>query len=544
VDGGGKNNGMNAITLSPLPFCPSVPLCLPLPFLYHFTQKVLNAAFFVLLLSSFAAAAPRSSVIQGIRTISSADATRVVISLSGPISYELVAEPSATVSTAPTRLHVRFSPAGLAPGVRTTAKVEDGLLKEVRTGLIEDSVIRVSLEVERLGTYRATRFRSPDQLVIQLRKQQHSITPIGLPPRLPNLTTSQKVVSDRQIAMTQSSPVPLPPASTRLSEKSSPQVITNEAKRGVREKEPPPSLPAPRHDTPLPNAQTATKNSEPAPSPFPSSLPSPPTTPTDRQAAIILPLPAPIRPPTKVEEPEPIPSPAQKRYRIMIDPGHGGSDPGTQSASGLQEKTVVLAVSKRLAQKLRARLGAEVALTRTTDVFIPLPERTARANAAKADLFISIHANASPNAETHGIETYYLNNTEDRATIRLAKLENGIRARQQLPQREASLSYILSDLIQTGKEEESISLAQAVQTALVNQARTAVPHANDLGVKKGPFYVLVGAHMPCILVELAFLSHATEAQRLGSTTYQETLAEGLYRGIAEFLRNGPSAKNL
>jgi len=228
----------------------------------------------------------------------------------------------------------------------------------------------------------------------------------------------------------------------------------------------------------------------------------------------------------------------------MLDPGHGGSDPGAQGINGLQEKAVVLAVSKRLAQKLRTRLGADVILTRTDDVFIPLPERTARANAAKADLFVSIHANASPNPETHGIETYYLNNTEDRATIRLAKLENGIRAKQQLPQREDSLSYILSDLIQTGKEEESIALARAIQVALVNQVRTTVPLANDLGVKRGPFYVLVGAHMPCVLVELAFLTHADEVRRLGSASYQETLAEGLFHGIADFLRADLSAKNL
>jgi len=228
----------------------------------------------------------------------------------------------------------------------------------------------------------------------------------------------------------------------------------------------------------------------------------------------------------------------------MLDPGHGGSDPGAQGINGLQEKAVVLAVSKRLAQKLRTRLGADVILTRTDDVFIPLPERTARANAAKADLFVSIHANASPNPETHGIETYYLNNTEDRATIRLAKLENGIRAKQQLPQREDSLSYILSDLIQTGKEEESIALARAIQVALVNQVRTTVPLANDLGVKRGPFYVLVGAHMPCVLVELAFLTHTDEVRRLGSASYQETLAEGLFHGIADFLRADLSAKNL
>jgi N-acetylmuramoyl-L-alanine amidase len=107
-----------------------------------------------------------------------------------------------------------------------------------------------------------------------------------------------------------------------------------------------------------------------------------------------------------------------------------------------------------------------------------------------------------------------------------------------------SLSYILSDLIQTGKEEESVALAEAVQTALVDQARNTVPLARDLGVKQGPFYVLVGAHMPCVLVELAFLTHPDEGQRLGSASYQETLAEGLFLGIADFLRTGLSAKNL
>jgi len=436
-----------------------------------------------LLPSSVAAAAQHLPTIQGIRTISSADETRVVISLSAPIAYELIPDPSAS----PSRLYIRFSPASLAPGARTTAKVDDGLLKEVRTGLVADSIIRVSLEVERLGTYRATAFRSPDQVVIQLRKQ-------------PEMRIAAR-----------------PPVRPRSDEATPPSLKDSGGSQTI--------LTLPLSAPPLP------------------SLPQP-SKPVERQVAIIPPHPTPtfLRP--QIQEQPTEPSVPNLRYRIMLDPGHGGSDPGAQGVNGLQEKTVVLAVSKRLAQKLRTRLGADVLLTRTEDVFIPLPERTARANAAKADLFISIHANASPNPETHGIETYYLNNTEDRATIRLAKLENGIRAKQQLPQREVSLSYILSDLIQTGKEEESVALAQSVQTALVNQARTTVPLAHDLGVKKGPFYVLVGAHMPCVLVELAFLTHADEVQRLGSATYQETLAEGLFHGIADFLRTGLSAKNL
>ena len=451
--------------------------------LWSFARKVLCGTFLILLPSSVAAAAQHLPTIQGIRTISSADETRVVISLSAPIAYELIPDPSAS----PSRLYIRFSPASLAPGARTTVKVDDGILKEVRTGLVADSIIRVSLEVERLGTYRATAFRSPDQVVIQLRKQ-------------PEMRIAAR-----------------PPVRPRSDEVTPPSLQDSGGSQTV--------LTLPLYAPPLPS-------------------PPQPSKPVERQVAIIPPHPTPTLPRPQIQEQPTEPSVPNLRYRIMLDPGHGGSDPGAQGVNGLQEKTVVLAVSKRLAQKLHTRLGADVLLTRTEDVFIPLPERTARANAAKADLFISIHANASPNPETHGIETYYLNNTEDRATIRLAKLENGIRAKQQLPQREVSLSYILSDLIQTGKEEESVALAQSVQTALVNQARTTVPLAHDLGVKKGPFYVLVGAHMPCVLVELAFLTHADEVQRLGSATYQETLAEGLFHGIADFLRTGLSAKNL
>jgi N-acetylmuramoyl-L-alanine amidase len=228
----------------------------------------------------------------------------------------------------------------------------------------------------------------------------------------------------------------------------------------------------------------------------------------------------------------------------MLDPGHGGHDPGAQGINGLSEKTVVLAVSKRLAKKLRQRLSVEVLVTRNRDIFVPLPERTARANAAKADLFISIHANASPNTAMHGIETYYLNNTNDRATMRLAKIENGLRQQSRQQRRGTELTFILSDLIQTGKEEESISLARSLQHSLVNHAREHYPEARDLGVKKGPFYVLVGAHMPCVLVETAFLTHPIEGKRLGLSTYQDALAEGLFQGISRFLRSELSAKNL
>jgi N-acetylmuramoyl-L-alanine amidase len=173
-----------------------------------------------------------------------------------------------------------------------------------------------------------------------------------------------------------------------------------------------------------------------------------------------------------------------------------------------------------------------------------LEERTARANAAGADLFISLHVNASDNPEVRGIETYYLNNSNDRATIRLAALENGLQHVASTAPQQTGLSYILSDLIQTGKEEESISLANHLQYALVSRAKKRNPHVRNIGVKKGPFYVLVGAHMPCVLVEAGFITNKAERRLLLSKTYQEDLAEGLYQGIAKFLREQEQAKSL
>ncbi|MGE0679395.1 MAG: N-acetylmuramoyl-L-alanine amidase [Candidatus Binatia bacterium] len=227
---------------------------------------------------------------------------------------------------------------------------------------------------------------------------------------------------------------------------------------------------------------------------------------------------------------------------IMLDPGHGGKDPGAIGAGRVSEKDVVLAISKRVGRKLTARLPVKVLYTRSSDVFIPLEERIAKANAAQADLFVSVHANASTNADLQGVETYYLNNTNDRATIRLASLENGLRPGGN--SRNDSLSFLLSDLIQSGKEEDSIALANHLQESIVTRVRKQYSSVRNLGVKKGPFYVLVGAHMPCVLVETAFLTHAVEGRYVARPEYQEALAEGLFLGIARFLRTGRTEKSL
>ena len=255
-----------------------------------------------------------------------------------------------------------------------------------------------------------------------------------------------------------------------------------------------------------------------------------------------------IAPPTAgaaapVASAKPAAAPARRdfaRPRIVIDPGHGGKDPGAQGYA--TEKLVTLAVAHRLADHLRERLGAETILTRDGDDTLELSDRTERANAEGADLFVSIHANASRNREAAGIETFYLNNTNDRATIRLAAMENGL---AYVPQARGSrLRYILSDLLQVGKIEESVRLARTVQRTLVGHLARRYTDVADLGVKQGPFYVLVGAHMPCVLVEVSFLTHPVEGRRLGSTAYQAAVAEGLYAGVAAYLADDRRGRTL
>jgi len=246
------------------------------------------------------------------------------------------------------------------------------------------------------------------------------------------------------------------------------------------------------------------------------------------------------------EEPAPAAPPAAPPVpglhpKIVLDPGHGGTDPGAEGFA--VEKAVTLDIARQLALLLRERVQADVVLTRAGDATLPLAARTARANAEGADLFVSIHANASRSRRLHGVETYVLDNTSDHATMRLAAMENGLDLIT--PRRDrADLRYILSDLVQVGKMEESAALATAVQHALVRQLAARYRGIADLGVKRGPFYVLVGAYMPCVLVETSFLTHPAEGRRLAGREYRAAVAEGIYAGIARFLADTRRARTL
>lgn len=216
--------------------------------------------------------------------------------------------------------------------------------------------------------------------------------------------------------------------------------------------------------------------------------------------------------------------------RIILDPGHGGFDSGAVNGHGLLEKDVTLDIARRVKATLERNSSIAVHLTREEDVFVPLARRTAYANKKQGDAFVSLHLNASPSHSARGLETYYLDTTDDEASRLLAERENGV-----VPGGEVDdLTFILSDLIQSGKLEESVELSHALQGAVYQASRPVYREAKSHGVKKGPFFVLVGAHMPCTLIELFFIDNPHDGAKLATEPFRSIVSEGLAQGLTRF----------
>ncbi len=245
-----------------------------------------------------------------------------------------------------------------------------------------------------------------------------------------------------------------------------------------------------------------------------------------------------VEPPAPAERPDAAPAPPARRERerqairrIVVDAGHGGHDPGAIGPRRVREKDVTLAMARRLSSKLRAE-GFEVVLTRNADRYLALEERTALANTARGDLFVSIHANAHPRRNRSGVETYFLNVADDRYAARLAARENGLDAEEGL----GDVARILTDLDAKASADSSRRLAQMVQREVLGGVRSRIGDVRDLGVKSALFYVLLGARMPAVLVETAFISNRVEERRLASSRYQDEVAAGIARAVTTFAR--------
>lgn len=216
---------------------------------------------------------------------------------------------------------------------------------------------------------------------------------------------------------------------------------------------------------------------------------------------------------------------------IVLDPGHGGGDAGATAGVDQVEKEITLDIARRVRVLLEKRYGFNVLTTRSRDEFVPLARRTAYANKKSAAAFVSLHVNASETHDADGLEVYYLDNANDEASRKLAERENGVRDGEQVD----DLSFMLSDLIQSGKLEDSIVLSRAMESSLRARAISRAKGIRSLGVKRGPFFVLVGAHMPCTLIEMLFIDNQNDRAMLSRDEFRSALALGVAEGIHKFI---------
>jgi len=407
------------------------------------------------------------SYVQPVEHWSSDNYTRIVIKTSRPVSYR--EELLEKVGEQPRRLFIDFDKSYIEPKYRAPIPIKDGLLQQVRTAQFTPDTVRVVLDIESIQSYKIYSLPDPFRVIVDVHGQPAAAVATG----------------------TEKAPVP--------EAKADPSETTPETGNETVAQDAPPLI---LQD--YKKVKFSGKPKKPAP---------------ERGAPIT----------------SPILSLAQQLNlgvrRIVLDPGHGGKDPGA-SAFGLKEKDIVLQVAKRLAKKLKEELGCEVILTRDKDVFLSLEERTAIANASGADLFISLHLNAHPSEKVFGFETYYLNLSTDPEAIRVAALENATSTHQL-----SDLQGILSDIMKNSKIDESSRLAKQVQEALsTGLANRKFPQAKSLGVKQAPFYVLIGAEMPAVLIEMAFISNKTDAHHVKKEGYQEALSAEIAQGIQKYIR--------
>jgi N-acetylmuramoyl-L-alanine amidase len=218
--------------------------------------------------------------------------------------------------------------------------------------------------------------------------------------------------------------------------------------------------------------------------------------------------------------------------RVVIDPGHGGTDPGCVGVTGLREKDVVLKVSKKLRKLLKSNSDLEVVLTRETDIFMPVENRTVIANQKQGDIFISVHANAHRNKRLKGIETFFLNISHDPSVNEIAAKENATSQKSI-----SKMRGIISKIVKNSKIIESRELAEKIQESLVGSLSHKFKNIKSLGVKGGPFWVLIGCEIPSVLVEISYLSNPGEEKNLKNDLYLQSIAEGIYRGIIDYIHS-------
>lgn len=439
--------------------------------------------------------APAASQVEAIRFWSFGDITRIAIQTSG--DYSLVTDQVPK----PARVYFDFN--GLRPpgsnhaGVQVIA-VNDRRLRQIRVAEVSPGKTRIVLDLEAPVDVVSSRLVNPDRLMVELRPK--AAAPNGL-----SIARSN----------TASHPIDLSKAPPNS------QATTDAVVDGIPT---PATLPARMQpSTPDPKAPSKVANA-----PQPLRVPPPPAASAKAKP-----------------KPPAVASPAQpgsgeeslvrifglKLGKVVIDAGHGGHDTGTIGPEGLTEKDLVLDVALRLGKMVRETLGAKVVYTRADDTFIPLEERTKIANAEKADLFISIHANSSPEPKATGVETYFFNFTSDRNSLDLATRENATSTSSI-----SDLNDLLHKAVLKAKLAESREFAQKVQTSLWACSVKMNNRSRDRGVKQAPFVVLIGANMPSVLAEIGFVSNPHDEKLLGTPEERQRIADALFKGVSQYAK--------
>jgi N-acetylmuramoyl-L-alanine amidase len=508
-----------------------------------------RVSLFICVISTLEAQATGSSHIDAVRFWSFGDVTRIAIQTIG--DYQLHSEQIANPERVYFDLNGLRPPSASHRGMQTIT-VGDSRVRQIRLAEVAPGKTRIVLDLERPVEVISSQLVNPDRLMIEVRPRGTSLpalsnsrtvtgslrVSLSAPPTEEDSDITGPVVAERQPSVTQkpTSQKDLQSFEDRQAEPSKQQLAI--AGAPVKAASRPPSMAQPTSSTTVvvPAVSQPLTTSVPPPAPPPAITASAPNAPVD--VASREPLPGPLPKPGLASIPAQSGSGGDRSLvrvfglklgRVVIDAGHGGKDTGTIGPNGLLEKELVLDVALRLGRLITQQLGADVVYTRSNDVFIPLEERTRIANQQKADLFISVHANASAEPTATGVETYYFNLTSDRTGLDLAMRENASAGSAI-----SDLSDLLHRAVLQTKLAESREFAQRVQESLLANSTKMNVHAHDRGVRQAPFVVLIGATMPSILAEIGFVSNPHDERLMKRTDQRDKIAEALLKGVTQY----------
>jgi N-acetylmuramoyl-L-alanine amidase len=455
--------------------------------------------------------------VTGIRHWSTPNYTRVAIDLGDDVTYEAARVPN------PDRIYFDLHGTRLAQELvgKSFAVTDDGFLKKIRAAQFSNDMTRVVLDVNDVTEYSAFLLPNPYRLIIDI----HGGPPVPVAKdQVASQGSNLDAVPDPRTAVvgktTPGKPVPNTVA-TKSATTTTDVAALSEQPGKVEATSVPTSRPI-AAVVPIVGSEGGSGGAD-------SASVSGGKRSKRGKAAADPAVPARAAVPTADGQTSLVRALGLKIGRIVIDAGHGGHDSGTLGVDGLEEKDVVLDVALRLGKILHDRLGAEIIYTRSDDTFIPLETRTAIANKAQADLFLSIHANSSSDASARGVETYYLNFTSSPDALETAARENAV-SDQSINQ----LSDLVKKIALKEKIDESREFASDVEASLYSGLQKGNAGLKNRGVKKAPFVVLIGANMPSILAEISFVTNPKDAGQLRQPEYRQRVAESLYKGVAKY----------